>query len=127
MPSDMQKLNEGPVETTPAIVLPRPGATYASGGFQPTSVAVTPTQVRRPWRSTIRTVFQALVGLAVILPIMVQAAGLDPASIPWLAGVLAIAAATTRVMAVPGVEQWLRRFLPFLAAAPSPVDERAKG
>lgn len=77
-----------------------------------------PTQVRRPWRTTVRSVFQALVALAVMAPVLVQAAGLDPAGIPWLAGVLAVAAAVTRVMALPQVEVFLRRFIPFLSATP---------
>ena len=78
----------------------------------------TPTQVRRPWRATLRTVFQALVALAVMLPVLVEATGLRPDQWPWLAGVLAVAAAVTRVMALPQVEAFLRRFLPFLATAP---------
>lgn len=82
-----------------------------------------PTQVRRPWRSTARTVFQALVGLAVILPLMVEAADLDPATIPWLGGALAIAAGVARVMAVPAVELWLRSYFPWLAAQPRPKPE----
>ncbi|GAA5143370.1 hypothetical protein GCM10023340_08660 [Nocardioides marinquilinus] len=83
-------------------------------------VAVTPTQVRRPWRSTARSAFQALVGLCVLMPLLIGAAGLDPAKVPLLAGVVGVAAAVTRIMAIPAVEEWLRRFLPFLAAAPRP-------
>jgi hypothetical protein len=111
-------------EQTRALVAEVPYSAPSLRGVRYALAAtVTPTQVRRPWRSTIRTVFQALLGLAVILPIMVQTAGLDPATIPWLAGVLAIAAAVTRLMAVPAVEGWLRRFVPFLAAAPDPASE----
>lgn len=83
-----------------------------------TVVLADPTQVRRPWRSTARTVFQALVALAVLAPFVVQASGLDAEALPWLAGFLAICAGITRVMALPQVEAFLRRFLPFLAAAP---------
>ena len=75
-----------------------------------------PTQVRRPWRATVRTVFQALLGLAVVLPFAVEASGLDPKAFPWLAGALAVAAAVTRVMALPAVNEWIRRFVPWLAA-----------
>ena len=78
----------------------------------------TPTQVRRPWRSTARTVFQALVGLCVLAPLIVGATGLTVAQLPWLGVVLGVAAAVTRIMAIPGVETWLRTYLPFLAAAP---------
>jgi hypothetical protein len=73
-----------------------------------------------PWRRTIRTVFQALIGLAVMAPLLVAQTGLDPAQLPWLAGVLAIAAAITRIMAIPQVEVWLQRFLPWLAARSKP-------
>lgn len=76
----------------------------------------TPTQVRRPWRATLRTTFAALIALAGLAPILVQAAGLDPDKLPWLAGALAVCAAVTRVMAAPGVETWLRRYIPWLAA-----------
>jgi hypothetical protein len=87
-----------------------------------TAAAVQPTQVRRPWRSTARTIFQALIGLAVIAPLVAaaieEATGYDLDGVPFIAAVLAGAAAVARVMAVPAVEVWLRRFLPFLAAAP---------
>jgi hypothetical protein len=86
------------------------------------TATVLPTQVRRPWRSTARTVFQSLVGLAVIAPLIAaaieEATGYDLDGVPFIAAVLAGAAAVARVMAVPAVEAWLRRFLPFLAAAP---------
>jgi hypothetical protein len=75
-----------------------------------------PTQVKRPWRATARTVFQALVALCVLFPILVQTAGLDPDTLPWLAVPIAVAAAVARVMALPEVETFLRRFIPFLAA-----------
>lgn len=77
-----------------------------------------PTQVRRPWRATFRTAFAGVIGFAALLPFIVEATGLDPEVYPWLAGVLAIAAAVTRVMALPQVEAFLQRFVPFLAATP---------
>ena len=80
------------------------------------TVAVVPTQIRRPWRATLRSAFQGLVALAVMLPVLVTAAGLDPAKVPYLAGVLAVAAAITRIMALPQVDEFLARFLPFLSA-----------
>lgn len=78
----------------------------------------TPTQVRRPWRSTARTVFQALIGLCVLAPLVIAQTGLTAEQLPWLGVVLAVAAAVTRIMAIPGVETWLSTYLPFLAAAP---------
>lgn len=84
-------------------------------------VGVTPTQVRRPWRSTVRTAFQALIALATLAPLIVGGVYTSSASYPAVVvQVLAVAAAITRVMALPGVETFLRRFAPFLAAAPAP-------
>lgn len=79
-----------------------------------------PTQVRRPWRSTVRTVFQAVVAGAAVAPSVYEAAAHHnaDAATGWAAGGLAIAAAITRVMALPAVESFLQRFVPFLAAQP---------
>lgn len=83
---------------------------------------VTPTQVRRPWRSTARTVFQALVGFAALAPLIAaaieEATGYDLQGVPFVVVSLAVCAAVTRVMAIPAVEAFLRRFVPFLSAAP---------
>ncbi|GAA2790153.1 hypothetical protein [Streptomyces showdoensis] len=57
---------------------------------------------------TVRTVLQGAVGLAVALPAIVDASGI-PASLPWVAGALAVAGGLARVMAVPAVEQLLDR------------------
>lgn len=82
------------------------------------AVAAAPaTQVRRPWRSTIRTVFQIAVGLAPMLPAIVHASGVDDTAAP-VGAALAISGGVTRVMAMPAVEAFLQRFLPWLAAAP---------
>lgn len=78
-----------------------------------------PTQVRRPWKATVRTVFAAVVALAAMLPLLVQASGLDQTLGP-VGGALAIAGAVTRVMALPSVDDFLARFLPWLAADPPP-------
>ncbi|MFI2430259.1 hypothetical protein [Streptomyces sp. NPDC018693] len=62
-------------------------------------------------KRTLRTVVQTAVGLCVLLPTVVDAAGI-PETLPWAAAALAAAAAVTRVMAVPGVQallpSWLR-------------------
>lgn len=89
------------------------------------AVAAAPaTQIRRPWRSTVRTAFQILSGLLPMLPLIVDASGIDEAA-PGVAGALAISSAVTRVMALPAVEQFLQRFAPFLAANPpaKPTDD----
>ena len=93
---------------------------------QPTQPA-TPTQLQRPWRATARTVFQALIAFAVVVPFIVEASGLDPQVYPWLGAILAVAAASTRIMAIPQVEAFLAAYLPFLAAEPKAkgnVDDR---
>lgn len=81
---------------------------------------MTPTQVKRPWRATIRTVFQALVSLAAIVPLISlsveEATGYDLSGVPFVIAVLAVAAVITRVMAIPQVEGWIEQYLPFLAA-----------
>lgn len=84
---------------------------------------VEPTQVRRPWRTTARTIFQALVALCVLFPVLVEQTGLTTADLPWLAIPLGVAAAVARIMALPQVEQFLARFIPFLAAAPHHTQE----
>lgn len=77
-----------------------------------------------PARRVIRTVVAVIVGLAAIAPLIYQAAaGQDPAAATGLlAASLAIAGAITRVMALPQVEAFLRRFLPWLAAEPRRPD-----
>lgn len=86
-------------------------------------VEVQPTQMRRPWRSTARTVFQAFVMMCAIAPAIYSAATQNSPELAtgYAAAGLAIAGAVTRVMALPKVEKFLRRFLPFLAAAPKPT------
>lgn len=78
------------------------------------------TQVRRPWRSTLRTLVQVVLGLAPMLPLLVDASGVDD-TLPAVAGALAISGAITRVMALPAVEVFLQRFVPWLAASPRPA------
>jgi len=74
------------------------------------------TQTRHPWRATVRTVLAALVGVVIILPEVVEAAGIG--HIGWAAAAVAVAGAVTRVLAVPAVDAWLRQYLPWLAAEP---------
>ncbi|MFJ9243818.1 hypothetical protein [Streptomyces sp. NPDC101776] len=62
-------------------------------------------------KRTLRTVLQTTVGVAVVLPGIVDASGI-PASLPWVAGALAVAGGLSRVMALPSVQAllpgWLR-------------------
>ncbi|WP_330348182.1 hypothetical protein [Streptomyces sp. NBC_00582] len=62
-------------------------------------------------KRTLRTVVQTSLGIAAVLPAVVDASGI-PAALPWVAGALAVSAGVTRVMALPGVQAllpgWLR-------------------
>jgi hypothetical protein len=78
-----------------------------------TEARAVPTQVRHPWRSTIRTTFQLVVALASLLPWVL--AGVDVPVGGALAQVVAVAATITRVMAMPEVSTFLERFVPWLA------------
>jgi hypothetical protein len=80
-------------------------------------MSIQPTQVKRPWRATARTVFQALVGFAAMWGVIVETIGLDP-SWQWVSASLVVTGAITRIMALPAVEEFLAKFLPFLAAQP---------
>ena len=80
--------------------------------------APAPTQVRRPSRSSCRTVFQPAVAFGAMWGLVVEAMGLN-GRWQWVSASLVVTAAITRVMAVPQVEDFLARFLPFLAADPT--------
>jgi len=71
------------------------------------------TQEAHPWRTTARTAFQVLIGLAVIIPLVADELEL---SAPWALAVVGVAAGFTRVMAIPAVEAFLEHHLPWLAA-----------
>ncbi|MET8166934.1 hypothetical protein ABZT34_22225 [Streptomyces sp. NPDC005329] len=66
-------------------------------------------------KRTLRTVLQTAVGLCVLLPTAVDAAGL-PGTLPWVAAALTAAAGVTRAMALPAVQTllptWLRTDTP---------------
>lgn len=75
---------------------------------------VTATQTRRPWSAVLRTSVAALLGLLPILPLIAEALHVE--TVPIVASTLAVTAAVTRVLAVPAVERWLRRWAPAFAA-----------
>lgn len=98
-----------------------------------TVVMADPTQVRRPWRATLRTIVQvgipAIIGLGLVVPQVVQAIleetskrnivipdNLRLVLLGISAGVVAVAAILTRIMAIPQVEVLLRKI--GLGAAP---------
>lgn len=121
---------DDPVEVVPAVTFtPTFGtdvdAVTVPGGYavsQP--AAVMPTQMRHPWKATVRTAVAFIVGVAPLAPeIYRQATQHDPAQATGTAAVaLAIAGGVTRVLAMPSVEQLLRRFkvTRWLAAAAAP-------
>jgi hypothetical protein len=82
---------------------------------------MTATQVKHPWRATVRTVFQGAVSACAAAPLIYEAAthGSAGQATGGAAVGLAVAAGVTRVMALPTVEGWLARFIPFLAAQPA--------
>lgn len=71
--------------------------------------------VSRPWQRAARTVFQGAVAVAVMWPTVTEAAGVDSGG-TIAAGSIALAAGISRVMALPAVNGWLARYVPFLAA-----------
>lgn len=75
------------------------------------------TQSAHPWRATFRTGFAVAVALLSLLPVIAATAGIE--TVPAVAQVLVVAGAVTRVLALPGVEQFLERFVPWLAASPA--------
>lgn len=86
---------------------------------QPDIVAVQPTQMRRPWRTVVRSVFQGVVALLTLAPLIVTNVYDSPDAYPVVvAQLLVVSGIVTRVMALPQVEVFLRKYVPFLAAAP---------
>lgn len=79
------------------------------------------TQARNPWAAVRRTLL-AIVGFVVVMapavPEIVRAIGGTWVALPWVAGAIAVAAAITRVLAIPAVERWLREHVRSFAATP---------
>lgn len=74
------------------------------------------TQTRHPWRATLRTAFAVVVGLVPVLPEVADTLGIE--QVPVVLPILAVAAAVTRVLAIPAVDRVLKKYLPPLASAP---------
>lgn len=91
--------------------------------------AATPTQAANPGRATLRTAvavgIPAFLGLLVVLPLVIQEVvdgfgqHLPEGFRLWLVGaatvITALSATITRVMAIPGVIEWTRTYVPWLA------------
>ncbi|MGJ3403279.1 hypothetical protein [Glutamicibacter sp. Je.9.36] len=80
--------------------------------------AAVTTQSQHPWRATVRTILAVIVALSAMAPSIYSAAtqGSPEAATGAAALALGIAAAVTRVMALPVVEEFFQRFVPWLAA-----------
>jgi hypothetical protein len=99
------------------------------GGITMADHEATPTQAEFPGRAALRTAVQvgipAFLGLLLILPQIIQTVldgfgqHLPPELYAWLAAAAAVITAASatlaRLAAIPGVIDWTRRFLPFLA------------
>lgn len=67
------------------------------------------TQVRFPWRATIRTVLVAALAILPLLPEIAKSA--DIHTVPAVVSVLTVAAAIQRIITTPVVDHWLNRIL----------------
>lgn len=76
------------------------------------------TQTTHPWRAVARTVFAALVAFSGMWALLVQELHLST-DWQWVSISLAVTGGVTRLLAMPQVEEFLKRFLPFLAAEPA--------
>lgn len=87
------------------------------------------TQSQHPWRATVRTILAVIVALSAMAPSIYSAAtqGSPEAATGAAALALGIAAAVTRIMALPMVEAFLQRFLPWLAAGTKDDEPPATG
>lgn len=76
------------------------------------------TQSQHPWRATVRTILAVVIALAAMAPVVYTAATMQSPELATgaAAAALTIAASITRIMALPVVEAFLQRFLPWLAA-----------
>lgn len=74
------------------------------------------TQTRHPWRASLRTAVAATIAAMAVIPQVVEAAGVE--TVGWVAALVAVCTAVTRVMALPAVDAWLRQYLPWLAPDP---------
>lgn len=84
-----------------------------------------PTQVKHPWRASLRTAVAGAIGLLSLLPVIV-AVGHVPAA-EWVIQLLAVSTGITRVLATPAVDEWLRQYMPWLAAASPAPSESPEG
>jgi hypothetical protein len=80
------------------------------------------TQSAHPWRAVARTVFAALVAFSGMWALVVNELHLNTGW-QWVSISLAVTGGITRLLAMPAVEDFLKRFVPFMAAEPAPPAE----
>ena len=124
-----QPTDDGGVIVPPARDWP-PRALDADGDGQPDYRE--PTQVRYPWRATVRTIIAVVLALGLVVPAawailgdeLVRAGLVLPEPVVqvvgWLLAVLAVVTGTiTRIMAIPQVADWMTR----LNIGPKPKED----
>lgn len=74
------------------------------------------TPVSHPNRRAIRTFVAAAIGMLPLIPELVFGLHLDGTEVG--AQVVAVSGTMSRIMALPSVDRWIRRYLPWLAATP---------
>lgn len=74
------------------------------------------TQEEHPWQAVTRTIFEVAVGFIPVWVAVVAILGIE--SVPWVASSLVLTGAVTRIMAEPVVNEFLTRWVPWLAPAP---------
>lgn len=97
--------------TRPLPIHPRIGALMGV----PTPQAAT--QTRHPWRATLRTIVAVAVGLASAAPVIAATAHIE--AVPIVVQIVGVASAVTRILAIPAVDEALRRYAPWLATSPA--------
>lgn len=77
------------------------------------------TQVRYPWRASVRTAIAAGAAALIAFPDVARVLSIE--NLPGVALIMGISLALTRVLALPSVDAWLNRYAPWVAATP-PAD-----
>lgn len=90
------------------------------------SLVLPPSKPAHPWRKTVRTVIQGFLAFAAMSPVIYSVAsnGADPGEATgMIAGILGVMAVVTRLFNTPMVEEFLRRYIPIIAAGDIQRDE----
>lgn len=77
----------------------------AGGSWLPAQLSVA-SQTAYPWKAVLRTGIQVIVALAVAVPGILSASGVDQGA-AWCVAALTVSAGVTRIMAIPAVNEAL--------------------